>query len=105
MYEIRRLIESLVRRRDQRRDGFVKVVRTAMSDQMGSHADDALKKLLKRGFRRKLAEAALELAGRQGSFSIFSIVDALTQLTQRTSYIGERTELDLQAARLLELAV
>ncbi len=105
VHEIRRLIESLVRKRDERRDGFVNVMRTAMTDQMGSYVDETLKKLLKHGFRRKLAEAALEIAGRQGSFTIFSIVDALTQLAQRTRFIGERTELDVQAAALLELAV
>lgn len=105
LLEIRRLIESLVLRRDQRRDGFVNVMRKAMTDQVGNSVDETLKQLVKRGFRRKLAEAATEIALKQGSFTIFSIVDALTQLAQHTSYIGERTELDVQAARLLDLAV
>lgn len=103
--EIRGHIESLVLKRDQRRDGFVEVMRKAMVERLGEKADDTLAELLKRGFRRKLAEAAIKIAEQQGAFTIFAIVDALTQLARRTSYIGDRTELDVHAASLLQLAV
>jgi len=103
--EIRRIIESLVQKRDQRRDGFVNVMRKAMTERLGNNVDETVQQLLKRGFRRKLAEAAIEIAQKQGAFTIFAVFDALTQLAQRTNYIGERTELDIQAAAILELAV
>ncbi len=103
--EIRQIIASLVRKRDERRDGFVEVMRKAMTERLGESADDVLDAITKRGFRRKLALAAIEIAEKQGAFTIFAVVDALTQLAQRTDFAGHRTELDIQAASLMELAV
>ena len=37
--EIRRIIEALVEKRDQRRDGFVRVLTRAMSQTLGSDAE------------------------------------------------------------------
>lgn len=102
--EIRRLIERLVAKRDERRDGFVKVVSTAMKQSLGSDADDALKTLASEGIPRGLAAKATQLAQESGRFSIFSLVDALTRLAQEVRYAGDRVEIDAKAATLLALA-
>ena len=47
--EIRRRIEVLVEKRDQRRDGFVQVIRKAMATRLGDDADEVLKLLTKQG--------------------------------------------------------
>src|SRR5436189_5016860 len=44
--EIRRIIEALVARRDERRDGFVKVIGRAMQERLGSDADAPLTALI-----------------------------------------------------------
>lgn len=102
--EIRRLIERLVARRDERRDGFVKVVSTAMKQSLGSDADDVLKTLASEGIPRGLAAKATQMAQESGRFSIFSLVDALTRLAQEVRYAGDRVEIDAKAATLLALA-
>lgn len=102
--EIRRLIERLVARRDERRDGFVKVVSTAMKQLLGSDADDVLKTLASEGIPRGLAAKATQMAQESGRFSIFSLVDALTRLAQEVRYAGDRVEIDAKAATLLALA-
>ena len=102
--EIRRLIERLVAKRDERRDGFVKVISGAMQQTLGSAADDVLKTLASEGIPRGLAAKATELAQQSGRFSIFSLVDALTRLAQEVRYAGDRVEVDAKAAALLALA-
>lgn len=101
--EVRRIIESLARRRDERRDGFVRVVGKAMTEKLGADAEEVLERLQKLGHPRTLAAKAVELAHGQG-FTIFSVVDALTRLAQEIPYAGERTEADQRAASLLGLA-
>ena len=103
--DIRRHVEQLVARRDERRDGFVAAVRKAMGTTLGADADAALKELARHGFPKVLAQEALELAEQSGRFTIFAVVDALTKLSQRIVYAGERTEADQRAARLLQLAL
>lgn len=103
--EIRRLIEGLVAKRDQRRDGFIRVVSQAMRQKVGSDADEVLKMLASEGIPRGLAAKATELAQQSGQFSIFSLVDALTRLAQQVRYAGDRVEIDAKAATLLALAV
>ncbi|RUL86998.1 DUF932 domain-containing protein [Tautonia sociabilis] len=100
--EVRRIIEALVRRRDERRDGFVRVVAKAMKERLGEDADEVLDRLQTFGVPRGLGSKAVELAHGQG-FTIFSVVDALTRLAQEIPYAGERTEADQRAARLLDL--
>ena len=39
---IRSIIEQLVEKRDQRRDGFVRVIKNAMGAKLGDDADDVL---------------------------------------------------------------
>ena len=103
--QIRRIIESLVDRRNARRDGFAECMRKAMIEKLGSDADDALSRLSKFGIPRGIGKEALELARQQGGFTIFSVVDALTKLSQSVKLAGDRTELDAKIGQLLGLAV
>jgi hypothetical protein len=103
--EIARHIAALSAKRDARRDGFVRAIRSAMATKLGADADEAAKALLEHGIPRGLAKEALEIAQRQGRFSIFSIVDGLTRLTQKVQFAGDRVELDEKVATLLALAV
>jgi histone H3/H4 len=103
--EMRRLIESLVQKRDERKDGFAKVVAKAMQESLGNDAEEALKVLAEHGFNRRLAKQALEIARQRGRFTIFSLVDALTRLSGDMKYAGDRMEVDQKASALLALAV
>lgn len=102
---IRHSIQQLVTRRDSRRDHFVSTIRSAMQRKLGDDAEAVLTQLSQRGIPRKLGKEALELAGQNGRFTIFSIVDALTRLTGSIRWIGDRTELDQKIGRLLNLAI
>ena len=64
--DIRRAVEALVERRDERRDGFVKVVKKAMEASIGSDADEAMKVLGEQGVTQRLAKRAIEIAQKQG---------------------------------------
>ncbi len=103
--EIRRRIESLVKSRDERRDGFVKVVKRAMETRLGATSDEVLKELTKNGIPQSLATKALEIAQQQGAFTIFALVDALTRIAGQVENAGDRTEADQRAASLLALAI
>lgn len=102
--EIRRIIEALVRKRDERREGFVKVVKKAMETKLGEDAEEVMKVLGSSGISRSLAKQALEIAKEQGRFTIFSLVDALTRLSGELKNAGERTDADEKAGNLLSLA-
>jgi hypothetical protein len=102
--EIRRILERLVAQRDKRRDGFVRVIRKAMRTKLGDVADEAAFELATRGITKTLANEALEIAKKQGGFTIFALVDALTQLAGKVQCAGDRTEADLRASSLLALA-
>ena len=101
--EIRRHIETLVQKRDERRDGFARVMARAMRETLGSDGDTVIKELTKNGIPRGLAAKAMEIARQQGRFTIYSLVDALTRLTQQVKFIGDRTESDQKVAALLSL--
>ncbi|MBN2562347.1 MAG: DUF932 domain-containing protein [Phycisphaerae bacterium] len=102
--EIRRLVEGLVEKRDQRRDGFVRVIRKAMETKLGDDADEVMDVLNKRGITRKLAKEAIEVARQQGGLTIFAVVDALTRIAGNLKNGGDRTEADARASALLTLA-
>jgi hypothetical protein len=102
--EIRRIIERLTQLRDERRDGFVRVMQKAMTERLGDDAEEVAKVLKREGLPQGLVKKALEIAQEQGRFTIFSVVDALTRLTQQVTYAGDRTELDQKVASLLTLA-
>jgi hypothetical protein len=104
MDTIRRIVENLNAKRDQRRDGFSRVVRNAMQVRLGHDADEVLKVLQKHGVARILAQRALEIAVQQRRFTIFALVDALTRLACELPNAGDRTEADAKAAGLLALA-
>ena len=101
---IRQHIEQLATKRDERRDGFVKVIEKAMKAKLGTDEEEVLKVLLKNGLPKNVAAEAMKIAG-GGKFTIFSIVDALTKMAGKIPNAGERTELDLKAARFLDLAL
>lgn len=101
---IRQAIESLVEKRDARKDGFARVIVSAMQTTYASDIEEVQKLLAKAGFTRSMATRAAEIARRKGRFTIWSIVDALTQLAREAKYAGSRTEVDQQASSLLALA-
>jgi hypothetical protein len=103
--EIRRILEDLVAKRDKRRNGFVDVISKAMKTKLGDDADEVMKVLQQNGITRSLTKEALKIAERNGSFTIFSLVDAITRLTREIPCAGQRTELDQKASSLLALAV
>jgi hypothetical protein len=102
--EIRRIIDGLVQKRDARKDGFVALMRKAMEEKIGKDFEEAMALLTKKGITRSLAKKALELAQQKGIFTVWSVVDALTRLTQDSQNAGDRTEADSKVSRLLELA-
>ena len=102
--EMRRLVEALVQKRDERKDGFAKVIAKAMHEKLGDDAEEVLKALAGRGINRSLAKQALEIAQRQGRFTVFSLVDALTRLSGEIKYAGDRIDADQKASALLALA-
>jgi len=102
--EIRAMIETLVRYRDERRDGFVRIMRDAMTDKLGEDADEVAQVLSSHKLPQHLIKEALRIAFRTGGFTIFSVVDALTRLTQNVRYAGDRVELDTKIGKLLALA-
>lgn len=97
-------IGDLVRKRDERRDKFHDAMKRAMRERLGDDADECMKKLVEHGVGKTLAKQALEIASQQGRFTIFALVDALTRLSGKVQWIGDRTELDAKAASLLALA-
>lgn len=102
--EIRRVIETLVQKRDERKDGFAKVIAKAMETKYGTTAEEVEVLLAKHGFTRALAKRASEVARDKGSFTIWTVVDALTQLAREVEYAGARADADAKASALLALA-
>lgn len=103
--EIRRIVEALVRKRDERRDGFANVIRKAMETRLGDEAEEVADVLAKHGLGGSIGKKALAIASEQGRFTIFALVDALTRLAGELTNAGERTDADQKAGRLLRLAV
>ena len=103
--EMRRIVEQLVAKRDQRRDGFAKVMLKAMKTRLGDDAEEVAKVLIQHGIGRNWINQALEIAQEQGRFTIFAMVDALTRMAGELKFAGERAEIDQKAAGLLTLAV
>lgn len=101
--EIRRIIEGLVARRDERRDSFLQIIRKAMVTKLGDDAEEVLQSLSKHGIPRNAAKEALAIAKEQGRFTVFNLVDALTRLAGEMRFAGDRAEADQKASSLLEL--
>lgn len=104
LVEIRRMIEQLIARRDERRDGFAAQIERAMETSLGGDAEEVKKVLAKNGFARNLADRAIQVAEQQGALTVFAVVDAMTRLARELTNAGARSEADQQAARLLTLA-
>ncbi|MEP4683304.1 MAG: DUF932 domain-containing protein [Rhodopirellula bahusiensis] len=102
--EIRSILERLVARRDERRDSFATVMKKAMSERLGNDADEVSKVLSAENIPRGLIGEAMEIASKRGAFTIFALVDALTKVSQRVNYAGDRVELDSKIGQLLALA-
>ncbi len=69
-------------------------------------ADDATELLLKNGISRSIVRRAVAQLGDEGKpFAVFSLVDAITQLTQEVRFAGDRTDADANASKLLALAL
>ena len=102
--EIRRTIDALVQKRDQRKDGFVALMRKAMATKLGHDTPAVEKALAQNGISRQLAREALKIAHQQGRFTIWALVDALTRLSGKLEFAGDRTDADQKAAGLLALA-
>lgn len=101
--DIRRIIGDLVAKRDKRKDGFAAAIQRAMESRL-QDGEEAAKLLKKHGILQKLAKQALEIASQKGALTIWSVVDALTQLSRDMANAGERTEADTKASQLLTLA-
>lgn len=102
--EIRCILERLVARRDERRDSFAAVMKNAMCERLGSDEEEVTKVLSAEKIPRGLIKDAMEIARQRGGFTIFALVDALTKLSQKVNYAGDRTELDARVGQLLALA-
>lgn len=100
---IREAIEQLVSKRDERKDGFAKLIAQAMETRYGTDAEDVQKLLAKAGFARELAKRATDIARQKGAFTLWSVVDALTQLSREAKFAGARNEADQKASSLLSL--
>ena len=101
--EIRRIIDGLVQKRDERKDGFASTIKKAMEAKLGEEAEEVLSFLNKNGINRSLAKQAYEIAQEKGRFTIWTVVDALTQLSQESKFAGDRIEADQKASQLLQL--
>jgi hypothetical protein len=102
--EIRRIIEALVSNRDSRKDAFASVIAKAMKTRYGHDAQDVTEQLVDAGFVKTLAKRAAAIAEKKGCFSVWAVVDALTQMSREHAFAGSRNEADAKAARLLALA-
>ncbi|MFO0807574.1 MAG: DUF932 domain-containing protein [Gemmataceae bacterium] len=102
--EVRSIIEAVVKRRDERRDGFAKAIRASMTQTVGD-AEEVIALLARHDIRGRVAKEALEAAKRQGRFTVFSLVDALTRLAGEMKFVGDRTDLDQKASKLLSLSL
>ena len=106
LVEIKRRIEDLASKRDERKDAFSTLIEKAMSEKVSENAEDATKLLLKNGIPRSHVTKAVKLIADEGKpFTIWSLVDALTRISSELSYAGARMEADQKTSTLLSLAV
>ena len=102
--QIRLHIESLVKRRDERRDAFHKQVTAAAAMPFEPKADRSkiIKKLQGEGLPVGIIKQALP----EGSArpTLFGLVDKLTRLSGQGQFAGDRAEIDAKIGKLLALA-
>jgi hypothetical protein len=103
--EIRRRIELQAAKRDERRDGFAALIRKSMQEKLGTDPDEVTKLLLKHGLGKEAVKRALQQLGDCGKqFTLWNLVDALTQQHVSMTYAGDRLDADQTVAKLLNLA-
>jgi hypothetical protein len=103
--EVRRLIELQTAKRDQRRDAFATLIRKSMQEQLGTDAEDVMKTLLKHDLGKEAVARAMHQLGEAGRpFTLWNLVDALTQQNVSLTYAGDRMDSDQKVAKLLGLA-
>lgn len=100
---VRRMLTDLNDMRDARRDSFAEVIRKAMTTRLERDDDEALELVMSHGVRRTLAQRAIDRAQATGALTVYSVVDALTRLSQEIPNAGDRTDTDIAASSLLEL--
>ena len=84
-----RIVEALAKKRDERKDGFAKVIAKAMNETVGD-ADEATKFLAKHGITRSLVKRAVDKIGTEGKpFTLWTLVDTLTRLTQEVPILSK----------------
>lgn len=106
LLRIQQSINALVRKRDARKDAFIATIRKAISARVGADAEEASAFLFKQGIPREAVNKAVTKLGVEGKpFTIWSLVDALTQLNCDIRFAGDRMDADQQVARLLALAI
>lgn len=104
--DIRRIVTDLVAKRDARKDGFARLIQKAMQESVGQDGENATKFLFQHGIPRNLVKQAVEKIAEAGErFTLWTLVDTLTRLTQEVRYAGDRTEADIKVAQLLALAI
>ncbi len=103
--EIRRLIGLQTAKRDQHRDAFAALIRKSMELRLGDEAEEVTKTLLKHGLGKDALGRALKQLGEAGKpFTLWNLVDALTQQNVSVTYAGDRLDADQTVAKLLILA-
>jgi hypothetical protein len=105
LLEIRRHIEALVAKRDERKDRFADVLNKAMRIRLGDNAEEIATVLAKHNIGSQHVKEAMEIARAQGGYTIFALVDAVTRLSKRITFVADRAEADYRAGQLLSLAV
>ncbi len=101
---IRASVAALVKKRDERKDTFVKVLRRAAQASLGADAEEAVKALARHGIPQGLGKLACEQCHQEGKrFTVLALVDALTRMNRDARFAGDRTEADVRAASLLNL--
>jgi len=101
--QIRQAIEQLAAKRDQRKDRFAKVIAKAMETTYGEDSQETQQLLTDAKFTRTFATRAIEIARTSGRLTIWTMVNALTQLARESKYAGSRAEIDQRASSLLNL--
>ena len=103
--DIRQLIELQAAKRDARRDSFAAIIRKSMQEKLGNDAEEVTKLLLKHDLGKDAVTRAVKQLGENGKpFTLWNLVDALTQQNVSLTYAGDRTEADQKVAKLLGLS-
>jgi len=103
--DIRRLIEVQTAKRDAHRDTFASLIRKSMQQKLGDDANEVAKTLLKYDLGKEVVARAMKQLGDAGKpFTLWNLVDALTQQNVSLTYAGDRLDADQTVAKLLTLA-